>query len=100
MTWLAGWCDTLPRTLAAHRRVGAEGRTVEHSAELGITIVRGGAGYARVSLDGRLDHHAVQQLRTQLGAVLDAGARYLTVDFSDVDYCDEDLLDVLGWAAS
>jgi len=73
---------------------------VEHSAEQAMTIMRGGAGYARVNLEGHLDHHAAQRLRTQLGAVLDAGARYLTVDLSDVNYCDEHVLDVLGWAAS
>ena len=72
---------------------------MEHSAEQAITIVRGGAGYARVTVEGHLDHHAAQRLRTQLGAVLDAGARYLTVDLSDVNYCDEHVLDVLGWAA-
>ena len=89
----------LPRTLAAHLGVGAEGRTVECSAEQAITIVRGGAGYARVNLEGHLDHHAAQRLRSQLGAVLDAGARYLTVDLSNVNYCDEHVLAVLGWAA-
>ena len=57
---------------------------MEHSAEQAITIVRGGAGYARVNVEGHLDHHAAQRLRTQLGAVLDAGVRYLTVDLSDV----------------
>jgi anti-anti-sigma regulatory factor len=72
---------------------------VEHSAELTVTIVRGGAGYARVVLRGHLSHHAAQRLRTELGAVLDAGARYLTVDFADVDGCDENVLDVFGWAA-
>lgn len=64
-----------------------------------MTIVRGGAEYARVILQGRIDHHAAQRLRTQLGGVLDAGARYLTVDLADVNCCDDNLLDVLGWAA-
>ena len=73
---------------------------MEHAAEQVFTIVRGGGGYARVNLDGHLDHHVARRLRTQLGAVLDAGARYLTVDLSEVDSCDEDVLDVLGWAAS
>jgi anti-anti-sigma regulatory factor len=72
---------------------------VEHTAEQTITILRGGAGYARVILRGHTDHHVAQRLRTQLGAVLDAGAQYLTVDLSDLTYCDEIMLDILDWAA-
>jgi anti-anti-sigma regulatory factor len=63
-----------------------------------ITMVRGGSEYARLTLQGHLDHHLVQQLRTQLGAVLDTGARYLTVDLSEVNLCDENVLDLLCWA--
>lgn len=72
---------------------------MEHPAELAMTIGRGGAEYARVTLRGYLDHHAAQRLRTELGAVLDTGARYLTVDLADVNGCDESTLDVLGWVA-
>jgi anti-anti-sigma regulatory factor len=72
---------------------------VEHTAEQTITILRGGAGYVRVILRGHSDHHVAQRLRTQLGAVLDAGARYLTVDLSGLTCCDEIVLDVLDWAA-
>ncbi|MFN2496143.1 MAG: STAS domain-containing protein [Pseudonocardiaceae bacterium] len=71
---------------------------MEHTTEQTITVARGGADYARVTLQGHLDHHAVQRLRTQLNAVLDTGARYLTVDLSDVNCCDEHVLDLLGWA--
>jgi anti-anti-sigma regulatory factor len=71
---------------------------VEHWPELAIVTVRGGAGYARVILRGHLDHHAAQRLRTELGAVLDSGARYLTVDLADVHGCDERVLEALGWA--
>lgn len=73
---------------------------MEHTAEQTITILRGGAGYARVILRGHSDHHVAQRLRTQLGVVLDAGARYLTVDLSDLTCCDEIMFDVLGWASS
>lgn len=76
----------------------AEGRHVEHTAEQTITIRRGGAEYALVTLRGSLDHHVTQRLRTQLGTVLDTGARYLTVDLSDVECCEETVLDLLGWA--
>ncbi|MEO7195658.1 MAG: STAS domain-containing protein [Pseudonocardiaceae bacterium] len=72
---------------------------MEPTAEPTITIVRGGAEYALVALRGPLDHDATQRLRTQLGAVLDTGARYLTVDLSDVTRCDESVLELLGWAA-
>jgi anti-anti-sigma regulatory factor len=51
-----------------------------------------------VILRGHLDHHAAQRLQTELGAVLDSGARYLTVDFADVHGCDERVLEALGWA--
>jgi len=71
---------------------------VEHSAELMIAIVRGGAEYARVILKGFPDHHAAQRLRAELGAVLATGARYLTVDLAGVNGCDETVLAVLGWA--
>jgi anti-anti-sigma regulatory factor len=74
------------------------GDNVEHTAEQMIKIVRGGTAYACVTLRGSLDHDATQRLRTQLGAVLDTGARYVTVDLSDVSYCDENVLDLLGWA--
>lgn len=77
---------------------GADGRNVTHTAEQTITIVRGGSDYVCVTLRGHLDHHATQRLRTQLGAVLDTGARYLTVDLSDVNCCDESVLDLLCWA--
>ena len=73
-------------------------KNVEHTTEPMITIVRGGAEYARLTLRGSFDHHAAQRLRTQLGAVLDTGARYLTVDLSDVSCCDENVFDLLGWA--
>ncbi|MGH3781587.1 MAG: STAS domain-containing protein [Pseudonocardiaceae bacterium] len=72
---------------------------MEHTAEQTITILRGGADYARVTLWGPLDHHAAQRLQSQLNTVLDTGARYLTVDLSNVTYCDEDVLHVLGWVA-
>jgi len=78
--------------------VSVDGSTVEDSAELSVAIVRGGAEYARVILRGHLDHHAGQRLRTELSAVLDAGARYLTVDLAEVDGCNEDVLQALGWA--
>jgi anti-anti-sigma regulatory factor len=68
-------------------------------AEQTITIARGGAGYAYITLQGHPDHDGDQRLRTQLGAVLDSGARYLTVDLSDLAYCDELMFDVLDWAA-
>lgn len=68
-------------------------------AEQTVTIVRGGAGYAYITLRGHPDHDGGQRLRTQLGAVLDTGARYLTVDLSGLACCDELMLDVLDWAA-
>lgn len=71
---------------------------MEHTAEQTIIVVRGGAEYARVTLRGHLDHHAAQRLRIQLDAVLDTGARYVTVDLSEVNWCDENVLDSLGWA--
>ena len=73
---------------------------MEELAELTMTTARGGAEYVRVTLRGPIDHHGAQRLRSQLGALLDTGARYLTVDLTDVNYCDEDVLDVLSWAAS
>jgi anti-anti-sigma regulatory factor len=72
---------------------------VENSAEQTVTIMRGGTEYAYMTLRGHPDHHATQRLRTQLSAVLDTGARYLTVDLSHVNLCDEIMLDVLDWAA-
>lgn len=72
---------------------------MEDLTDLVVAIVRGGAGYARVILRGRIDQCAAQRLRTQLGAVLDTGARYLTVDFTEVNGCEEDGLAVLAWAA-
>jgi anti-anti-sigma regulatory factor len=72
---------------------------MEDSAELTITTVRGGAEYVRVILQGPIDNHGAQRLRSKLGALLDTGARYLTVDLTDVNCCDEGLLDVLSWAA-
>lgn len=74
------------------------GDTVEHTAEQMIKIVRGGTAYAYLTLEGSLDHHALQRLRTRLDAVLDTGARYVTIDLSKVNSCDEDLLALLGWA--
>lgn len=65
-----------------------------------MTIVWGGAEYARVTLRGPMDHYGAERLRSQLGTVMDTGARYLTVDLTDVNCCDEDVLEVLGWAAS
>lgn len=70
---------------------------MEHPAEQMITIGRDGSGYARVTLQGHLDHYGTQRLRTQLGAVLDTGVRYVTVDLSDVDLCNENMLDLLCW---
>jgi anti-anti-sigma regulatory factor len=70
---------------------------VEHSAEQTITIGRGGSGYDRLTLQGHLDHHGTQRLRTQLDEVLDTGIRHVTVDLSDVDLCDENMLDLLCW---
>jgi len=78
---------------------GIDGGTVEHTTDQTITSLWGGGEYVRVTVRGHVDHDAVQRLRTHLGAVLDAGARYLTVDFSDVTYCDGNVLDVLDWAA-
>lgn len=72
---------------------------MEGSTDLTMTITRGGIDYVRVILRGRIDQRAAQQLRTQLWAVLNTGARYLTVDFIGVSGCDETVLDVLGWAA-
>ena len=69
-----------------------------HAAEQTITIMRGGSDYAHVTLQGHLDHHAAQRLRTQLDAVLETGARYLTVDLSDVNCCGQNVLDLLCWA--
>jgi anti-anti-sigma regulatory factor len=71
---------------------------VEDSAELTIVTMRGGAGYALVILRGHLDHHTAQRLRAVLSAVLDSGARYLTVDLAGVNGCDESVLEALGWA--
>ncbi|MCA1821114.1 MAG: STAS domain-containing protein [Pseudonocardia sp.] len=68
-------------------------------AQQTVTIARGGAEYAYITLRGHPDHHGGQRLRTQLGAVLDTGARYLTVDLSGLSCCDEIMLDVLDWAA-
>lgn len=68
---------------------------MEHTAEQTIVIVRGGAGYARVTMRGLLDHHFAQRLQIQLDAVLDTGARYLTVDISEVNFCEENVLDML-----
>jgi anti-anti-sigma regulatory factor len=72
---------------------------VDGSTDLMMTVVRGGIDYARVTLRGRIDQCAAQRLRTQLGALLDSGARYLTVDLTGMNGCDENVLDVLGWAA-
>lgn len=47
----------------------------------------------------RIDQHAAQRLRSVLRAVLDSGARYLTVDLAGMNGCDENVLDVLSWAA-
>ncbi|HSL07830.1 MAG TPA: hypothetical protein VK887_07600 [Pseudonocardiaceae bacterium] len=68
-------------------------------AQQTITIARGGAGYAYITLRGHPDHDGGQRLRTQLGAVLDTGVLYLTVDLSGLACCDELMLDVLDWAA-
>jgi hypothetical protein len=68
-------------------------------AEQTVTITRGGAGYAYITLRGHPDHDGGQRLRTQLGAVLDTGALYLTVDLSGLACCDELMLDILDWAA-
>lgn len=97
-------CKTLPQTPAVHHHWSADGTTVDHPVEQAITIGRGGSGYARVALRGHLDHDAAQRLRIQLGVVLDTGARYVTVDLSEVSCCDEincceqAVLDVLSWA--
>jgi anti-anti-sigma regulatory factor len=72
---------------------------VDDSTDLMMTIVRGGIDYARVILRGRIDQHAAQRLRSALHAVLDSGARYLTVDLAGMNGCDENVLDVLSWAA-
>ena len=72
---------------------------MDGSTDLMMTVVRGGIDYARVALRGRIDQCAAQRLRTQLGALLDSGARYLTVDLTGMNGCDENVLDVLGWAA-
>jgi hypothetical protein len=40
MTGLAERCDTLLQTPAAHRPVGVDGRTVEHTAGQTITVLR------------------------------------------------------------
>jgi hypothetical protein len=67
----------------------------EHTA----TSTRGGVGYAYIILHGHSGHDGGQRLRAQLGAILDSGACYLTVDLSDLACCDELMLDVLSWAA-
>lgn len=90
-------CDTLPRTLAAptsgrQENGGTFGRGDNYRCA-------GGCRYARVTLRGDRDPHAVQRVRTELGGVLDTGARYLTVDLAGVNGCDESVLDALGWAA-
>jgi anti-anti-sigma regulatory factor len=79
--------------------VSADGTTVEHPVEVTIATVWGGAEYARVILRGHLDHHTGQRLRTELSAVLDTGARYLTVDLTDAHGCEESALEALDWAA-
>ena len=78
---------------------GIDGGTVGHTTDQTITSLRGGGEYVRVTVRGHIDHNAAQRLRTQLGAVLDAGARYLNVDFSEVTCCDGNVLDVLDCAA-
>ena len=85
-------CKTLPQTLAVHQHWDAEGTIVDHPVEQAVTIGRGGSGYARVALRGHLDHDAAQRLRIQLGVVLDTGARYVTVDLSEVSCCKGDQL--------
>jgi anti-anti-sigma regulatory factor len=72
---------------------------LDTAAEQTVTISRGGAEYAYITLQGHPDHHAAERLRTQLSAVLNSGARCLTVDLSGLNCCDESLLDVLEWAA-
>lgn len=78
---------------------GRRADNLDTATEQAVTIARGGAEYAYITLRGHPDHHAADRLRAQLGAVLDTGARYLTVDLSDLNCCDEILLDVLDWAA-
>jgi anti-anti-sigma regulatory factor len=89
----------LPRTLAAHVKCVPAEESVDDSTDLTMTVVRGGIDYARVILRGRIDQHAAQRLRSELCAVLDSGARYLTVDFAGINSCDQNILDVLSWAA-
>jgi anti-anti-sigma regulatory factor len=72
---------------------------LDTAAEQTITIARGGTEYAFITLRGHPAHHAAERLRTQLSAVLTTGARYLTVDLSGLNCCDESLIDVLDWAA-
>jgi anti-anti-sigma regulatory factor len=87
--------DTVVNDDFARRRANK----LDTAAEQTITIARGGAEYAYITLRGHPAHHAAERLRTQLGAVLNSGARYLTVDLSGLNCCDEILLDVLDWAA-
>jgi len=87
--------DTVINDDFACRRVD----NLDAETKQAVTIARGGVEYAYITLRGHLDHHADQRLRTQFGAVLDTGARYLTVDLSGLNCCDESLLDVLDWAA-
>ena len=87
--------DTVVNDDFACRRVNK----LDTATEQRVTIARGGAEYAYITLRGHPDHHTAERLRTQLGAVLDTGARYLTVDLSGLTCRDDILLDVLDWAA-
>jgi len=64
----------------------------------GISVASGGLEYARVAVRGRLESKILDQLRAQLGALVDDGARYLTLDLSRVSSCAPELADVLTWA--
>ena len=86
-------------TVINHDFARRRANKLDTAAEQTVTISRGGAEYAYITLQGHPDHHAAERLRTQLGGVLDTGARYLTVDLSGLNCCNEILLDVLDWAA-
>jgi anti-anti-sigma regulatory factor len=89
----------VPDTVISDKLARRRADNLNAEAELTVTIARGGVEYAYITLRGRPDHHGGQRLRTQLGAVLDTGARYLTVDLSGLPCCDEIMLEILDWAA-
>lgn len=68
------------------------------TAKSGITVARGGLEYARIAVWGRLELKILDQLRAQLDALVDDGARYLTLDLSRASWCAPELAELLTWA--